>query len=96
MWDFLLQLCYHNIIKKSPIQNKEIEEYLTTKELDFTATLDAEEAYTGANFVVIVAPTNYSSQKNFFDTSAVEAVINLVMEYASDAVMVIKSTIEIL
>ncbi len=81
--------------KKSPIVDKEIEEYLATKQLDLTATLDAKEAYEGADFVVIAAPTNYDSKKNFFDTSAVEAVIELVMKYNPDAIMVIKSTITV-
>lgn len=81
--------------RKSPIQDDYIEKYLAEKELDLTATLDAKEAYTGADFVVIAAPTNYDSQKNFFDTSAVEAVIKLVMEYNPDAIMVIKSTIPV-
>lgn len=81
--------------KKSPIQDEYIEKYLAEKELELVATLNAKEAYTGANFVVIAAPTNYDSQKNFFDTSAVEAVIKLVMEYAPDAIMVIKSTIPV-
>ena len=79
--------------RKSPIVDKEIEDYLATKELDLTATLDAKEAYEGADFVVIAAPTNYDSKKNFFDTSAVEAVIELVMKHNPDAIMVIKSTI---
>ena len=81
--------------KKSPIQDDYIEKYLAEKELDLTATLDAETAYKDADFVVIAAPTNYDSQKNFFDTSAVEAVIELVMKYNPDAVMVIKSTIPV-
>lgn len=81
--------------KKSPIQDEYIEKYLAEKELDLTATLDAESAYKDADFVVIAAPTNYDSQKNFFDTSAVEAVIELVMKYNPDAVMVIKSTIPV-
>lgn len=81
--------------KKSPIQDDYIEKYLAEKELDLTATLDAETAYKDAEFVVIAAPTNYDSQKNFFDTSAVEAVIELVMKYNPDAVMVIKSTIPV-
>ena len=81
--------------KKSPIQDDYIEEYLATKELHLTATLDAEAAYKDADFVVIAAPTNYDSQKNFFDTSAVEAVIRLVMQYNPEAVMVIKSTIPV-
>ena len=81
--------------KKSPIQDEYIEDYLAHKELDLTATLDAEAAYTDADFVVIAAPTNYDSKKNFFDTSAVEAVIKLVIQYNPDAVMVIKSTIPV-
>ena len=81
--------------KKSPIQDEYIEKYLVEKELDLTATLDAKEAYTDADFVVIAAPTNYDSKKNFFDTSAVEAVIKLVIEYNPDAIMVIKSTIPV-
>ena len=79
----------------SPIQDEYIEKYLAEKELNLTATLDAEVAYTGADFVVIAAPTNYDSKKNFFDTSAVEAVIKLVIEYNPDAIMVIKSTIPV-
>lgn len=81
--------------KISPIQDKEIEEYLTTKELDLTATLNAEEAYKDAEFVVIAAPTNYDSQMNYFDTSAVETVIELVLKYNPNAIMVIKSTIPV-
>ena len=81
--------------RKSPIQDEYIEKYLTEKDLDLTATLDAKEAYTDADFVVIAAPTNYDSKKNFFDTSAVEAVIKLVIEYNPDAIMVIKSTIPV-
>lgn len=81
--------------RKSPIQDNEIEEYLATKELDLTATLNAKEAYSSADFVVIAAPTNYDSKKNFFDTSAVEAVIKLVMEHNPEAIMVIKSTIPV-
>lgn len=81
--------------KKSPIQDEYIEEYLAEKELDLTATLDAESAYKDADFVVIAAPTNYDSEKNFFDTSAVETVIKLVMQYNSNAIMVIKSTIPV-
>ncbi len=81
--------------KKSPIVDKEIEEYLLTKELDLTATIDAEKAYSDAEFVLIAAPTNYDSKKNFFDTSAVEAVIELVMKYNPDAIMVIKSTVPV-
>lgn len=79
----------------SPIQDEYIEKYLTEKKLCLTATLDAESAYKDADFVVIAAPTNYDSKKNFFDTSAVEAVIKLVMEYNPDAIMVIKSTIPV-
>lgn len=79
----------------SPIQDEYIEKYLTEKELNLTATLDAEAAYKNADFVVIAAPTNYDSKKNFFDTSAVEAVIKLVIQYNPDAVMVIKSTIPV-
>lgn len=81
--------------KKSPIQDEYIEDYLANKKLDLTATLDAEAAYTDADFVVIAAPTNYDSKKNFFDTSAVEAVIKLVIQYNPDVVMVIKSTIPV-
>lgn len=81
--------------KKSPIQDEYIEKYLAEKELDLTATLDAKEAYSDADFVVIAAPTNYDSKKNFFDTSAVEAVIKLVIEYNPETVMVIKSTIPV-
>lgn len=81
--------------KKSPIQDEYIEKYLVEKELDLTATLDAETAYKNADFVVIAAPTNYDSKKNFFDTSAVEAVIRLVIKYNPDAIMVIKSTIPV-
>ncbi len=81
--------------RKSPIQDEYIEKYLAEKELDLVATLDAESAYKDADFVVIAAPTNYDSQKNFFDTSAVESVIRLVMQYNSNAIMVIKSTIPV-
>ena len=81
--------------KKSPIRDEYIEKYLAEKELDLTATLDAKEAYSDADFVVIAAPTNYDSKKNFFDTSAVEAVIKLVIEYNPEAIMVIKSTIPV-
>ncbi len=81
--------------KKSPIQDKEIEEFLATKELNLTATLDAESAYKDADFVVIAAPTNYDSDKDFFDTSAVEAVIEAVLEYNDHATMIIKSTIPV-
>ena len=81
--------------RKSPIQDEYIEKYLAEKDLDLEATLDAESAYRDADFVVIAAPTNYDSKKNYFDTSAVETVIRLVMEYNPDAVMVIKSTIPV-
>ena len=81
--------------KKSPIQDEYIEKYLAEKDLDLTATLDAKEAYSDADFVVIAAPTNYDSKKNFFDTSAVEAVIKVVIEYNPEAIMVIKSTIPV-
>ena len=81
--------------RKSPIQDEYIEKYLAEKELDLTATLDAGSAYEDADFVVIAAPTNYDSKKNFFDTSAVEAVIELVMKYNPNAIMVIKSTIPV-
>ncbi len=82
-------------IKKSPIQDDYIEKYLAEKELDLTATLDGETAYKDAEFVIIAAPTNYDSKKNFFDTSAVEAVIELVMKVNPEAIMVIKSTIPV-
>lgn len=81
--------------KKSPIQDEYIEKYLAEKELNLTATLDAKAAYSDADFVVIAAPTNYDSKKNFFDTSAVEAVIKLVIEYNPEAIMIIKSTIPV-
>ena len=81
--------------RKSPIQDEYIEKYLTEKELNLTATLDAETAYKGADIVVIATPTNYDSKKNFFDTSAVEAVIKLVIQYNPDAIMVVKSTIPV-
>lgn len=81
--------------KKSPIQDAYIEKYLVEKELDLTATLDGETAYKDADFVVIAAPTNYDSKKNFFDTSAVESVIDLVMKVNPDAIMVIKSTVPV-
>lgn len=79
----------------SPIQDEYIEKYFSEKELDLTATLDAETAYKDADFVIVAAPTNYDSKKNFFDTSAVEAVIDLVMKYNPHAIMVIKSTIPV-
>ena len=81
--------------RKSPIHDEYIEKYLSEKELDLIATLDAESAYKDADFVIIAAPTNYDSQKNFFDTSAVESVIKLVMQYNPSAIMVIKSTIPV-
>jgi UDPglucose 6-dehydrogenase len=81
--------------RESPIQDKEIEEYLAEKPLDLTATLDAEDAYAKADFVVIAAPTNYDSRKNFFDTSAVETVIDTVMRVNPNAIMVIKSTVPV-
>ena len=81
--------------KKSPIQDDYIEKYLAEKKLDLTATLDAEEAYKNAEYVIIAAPTNYDSKKNYFDTSAVETVIDLVMKANPDAIMVIKSTIPV-
>ena len=81
--------------RKSPIQDEYIEKYLAEKDLNLTATLDAETAYKDADFVVIAAPTNYDSKKNFFDTSAVEAVIRLVLQYNPNAIMVVKSTIPV-
>lgn len=81
--------------RKSPIQDDYIEKYLAEKALDLTATMDAEAAYKNADFVIIATPTNYDSRKNFFDTSSVEAVIQLVMQYNPDAIMVIKSTIPV-
>ena len=81
--------------RRSPIQDEYIEKYLAEKDLELTATLDAEAAYRNADFVVIAAPTNYDSKKNFFDTSAVEAVIKLVIQYNPNAIMVIKSTIPV-
>lgn len=81
--------------RKSPIQDEYIEKYFAEKKLDLVATLDAESAYKDAEFVIIAAPTNYDSQKNFFDTSAVESVIELVLKYNPNAIMVIKSTIPV-
>ena len=81
--------------RKSPIQDDYIEKYLAEKELNLTATLDAESAYSGADFVVIAAPTNYDSKRNYFDTSAVESVIQQVIAYNPDAMMIIKSTIPV-
>lgn len=81
--------------RKSPIQDEYIEKYLAEEKLDLTATLDAKEAYSNADYVVIAAPTNYDSKTHYFDTSAVEAVIELVMKYNPDAIMVIKSTIPV-
>ena len=81
--------------RRSPIQDEYIEKYLAEKDLDLTATMDAKAAYSAADFVVIAAPTNYDSRTQHFDTSAVEAVIKMVMEYNPDAIMVIKSTIPV-
>lgn len=81
--------------KKSPIRDKEIEKYLATKELNLVATLDAKSAYEIADFVIIAAPTNYDEEKDFFDTSAVEAVLELVLRYNKNAVIIIKSTIPV-
>ena len=81
--------------RQSPIQDEYIEKYFAEKELDLTATLDAEYAYKDADFVIVAAPTNYDSKKNFFDTSAVEAVIDLVLKYNSKAIIIIKSTIPV-
>ena len=81
--------------RKSPIQDEYIEKYLAEKDLNLTATLDAKAAYAAADFVVIAAPTNYDSKKNFFDTSAVESVIELVLAANPNAIMVIKSTIPV-
>ena len=81
--------------KQSPIQDDQVEKYLAEKDLNLTATLDAEAAYSDADFVVIATPTNYDSKKNFFDTSAIEAVIRLVLQHNPDAIMVIRSTIPV-
>ena len=81
--------------RKSPIQDKEIEEYLATKNLNLVATTDPAKGYSNAEYVIIAAPTNYDPQKNYFDTSAVENVIETVLEIAPDATMVIKSTVPV-
>jgi len=81
--------------RQSPIQDEYIEKYFAEKELNLTATLDAETAYMGADFVIVAAPTNYDSRKNFFDTSAVEAVIAQVMQCNPEAIIIIKSTIPV-
>jgi len=81
--------------RQSPIQDEYIEKYFAEKQLDLTATLDAEDAYRDADYVIIAAPTNYDPKKNFFDTSAVETVIRLVMQYNPDAIMIIKSTVPV-
>ena len=81
--------------RQSPIQDEYIEKFFATKELDLVATLDAEQAYKDADFVIVAAPTNYDSQKNFFDTSAVEKVIDLVLQYNPNAIIIIKSTIPV-
>lgn len=81
--------------RKSPIQDKEIEEYFASKKLNLTATIDAETAYKDADFVIVATPTNYDDEKNFFDTSAVEKVVNLVIKYNPQAIIVIKSTIPV-
>ena len=81
--------------KKSPIQDKEIEDFLNTKKLNLEATLDAEYAYKDADFIVVAAPTNYDSKRNYFDTSAVENVIELAIKYNPNAYIVIKSTIPV-
>lgn len=81
--------------RKSPIQDNEIEDFLNTKKLDLVATTDARSAYSDADFVIIATPTNYDTKRNFFDTSAVEAVIDIVMDVNPDAIMVIKSTIPV-
>ena len=81
--------------RQSPIQDEYIEKYFAEKDLDLTATLDAESAYKDADFVIVAAPTNYDSKKNFFDTSAVETVIDLVLKYNSEAIIIIKSTIPV-
>ena len=81
--------------RQSPIQDEYIEKYLSTKELDLTATLDGEAAYKNADYVVVATPTNYDSQKNYFDTSAVESAIELILKTNPTAIIVIKSTIPV-
>lgn len=93
--DILPEKVHQINLRKSPIQDEYIENYLAEKELDLTATLDPESAYSNADFIVIAAPTNYDSRRNFFDTSAVENVIELVIKYNPDAIMVIKSTVPV-
>lgn len=93
--DILPEKVHQINLRKSPIQDEYIENYLAEKELDLTATLDPESAYSNADFIIIAAPTNYDSRRNFFDTSAVENVIELVIKYNPDAIMVIKSTVPV-
>lgn len=93
--DILPEKVHQINLRKSPIQDEYIENYLAEKELDLTATLDPESAYSNADFIVIATPTNYDSRRNFFDTSAVENVIELVIKYNPDAIMVIKSTVPV-
>lgn len=81
--------------RKSPIQDEYIEKYLSEKSLNLVATLDSEQAYTDADFIIVAVPTNYDSKMNFFDTSAVETVISLVQKYAPNAIIVIKSTVPV-
>ena len=80
--------------RKSPVRDKDIEEYLSDKELNLTATMDEQEAYSDADYVIVAVPTNYDNQQNYFDTSAVESVVLSVMKYNSEAVIVIKSTVQ--